>query len=195
MRRLSTPEEVAVIQVPEILTRKIHILGGPGSGKTSAGVALSQRFGFPHLNLDEIFWEQEATTFGLKANPQVRDAALAEFIAQRAWVVEGAYVGQWLLPSFSAADVVIALRPAVLVRDWRYSMRWLKRKLRILPRLQNKQETLRGLGDLYRYNHRYDRSNIPEAKALLAGLGRRLIEVRNLEQLMQYVTADPRMPV
>src|SRR5713226_7817180 len=62
------------------MQQRIHIIGGPGSGKTSAGVALSHRFGLPHLNLDEIFWEWEAKTFGIKANPQVRDAALAEFI-------------------------------------------------------------------------------------------------------------------
>jgi hypothetical protein len=34
----------------------------------------------------------------------------------------------------------------------------------------------------------YDRTNIPEAKALLAGLGQPLIEVRTREQLLQYVT-------
>jgi len=66
--------------------RKIHLLGGPGSGKTTAGIALSHRFGLPHLDLDEIFWEREATTFGLKADPQVRDAALAAFITQGAWL-------------------------------------------------------------------------------------------------------------
>ena len=195
MQGLSTPTEVAVSQGSEIATRKIHILGGPGSGKTSAGVALSRRFGFPHLDLDEIFWERQAPIFGLKADPQLRDAALAELIAQRAWVVEGAYVGPWLLPSFLAADIVIALPPAVWVRDWRYSTHWLKRKVGILPRLQNKQETLRGLWELYQYNHRYDRSNIPEARALLAGLGRRLIEVRTLEQLRKYVTANPKASV
>ena len=30
--------------------------------------------------------------------------------------MEGAYVGKWLLPSFTAAEAVIALRPAVLVK-------------------------------------------------------------------------------
>jgi adenylate kinase family enzyme len=169
--------------------QKIHLIGGPGSGKTSAGVALAHRFGLPHLDLDEIFWEREATTFGPQTAPPVRDAALAEFIAQRAWIVEGAYVGRWLLPSFTAAEAVIALRPAVWVRDWRYSTRWLQRKLGLRPRKQNKRETLKGLWELYQYNHRYDRTNIPEAKALLAGLGRQLIEVRTWEQLLKYVTA------
>jgi hypothetical protein len=174
------------------MRQRLHIIGGPGSGKTSAGVALSRHFGLPHLDLDEIFWERKANTFGTKANPQVRDAALAEFITQREWIVEGAYVGQWLLPSFIAAEAIIALRPAVLVRDWRYSTRWLKRKLGLSPPKQHKKETLTGLWELCKYNHRYDRTNVPEARVLLAGLGRPLIEVRNLDQLMQYVTAEPR---
>jgi adenylate kinase family enzyme len=169
--------------------QKIHLLGGPGSGKTSAGLALARRFGLPHLDLDEIFWEREAKTYGPQTAPAVRDAALAAFIAQQAWVVEGAYVGRWLLPSFTAAEAVIVLRPAVWVRDWRFSRRWLQRKLGLRPPKQNKRETLRGLWELYQYNHRYDRSNIPEARALLARLGRPLIEVRTLEQLLEYVTA------
>jgi hypothetical protein len=94
-----------------------------------------------------------------------------------------------LLPSFAAADAVITLRPAVLVRDWRYSTRWLKRKLGLSPLKQHKKETLKGLWDLCKYNHQYDQTNIPEARALLAGLGRQLIEVRKFEQLMQYLTA------
>ena len=171
------------------MKKKIHIIGGPGSGKTSAARALSQRFGLPHLDLDEIFWEREAQTFGPKTDPEVRNRALAEFITQRGWVVEGAYVGKWLLPSFTSAEAVIALRPAVLVRDWRYSSRWLKRKLGLIPLKQNKKETLRGLWELCQYNHQYDRINVPEARVLLAGLGRQLIEVRDLAQLLQYVTA------
>ena len=169
--------------------QKIHLIGGPGSGKTSAGVALAHRFGLPHLDLDEIFWEREATTFGPQTAPPVRDAALAAFITQRAWIVEGAYVGPWLLPSFTAAEAVIALRPAVWVRDWRLSLRWLHRKLGLRPLQQHKRETLKGLWKLYQYNHGYDQTTIPEAKALLAELGRPLIEVRTLEQLLRYVTA------
>jgi hypothetical protein len=134
---------------------------------------------YTQLDLDEIFWEREAKTFG----PQTALPRSAT------WIVEGAYVGSWLLPSFTAADAVIALRPAVWVRDWRYSTRWLQRKLGLRPQQQNKRETLEGLWELYRYNHRYDRSNIPEAKALLAGLGRQLIAVRTREPLLKYVTA------
>jgi hypothetical protein len=46
------------------------------------------------------------------------------------------------------------------------------------------------LWELCTYNHRYDRINIPEARALLASLGQPLIEVRNLEELIMYLTAE-----
>ena len=171
-----------------VTLKKLHIIGGPGSGKTSAGVTLSKGFGFPHLDLDEIFWDREAKTFDRKADPKVRDAALVEFIVQDAWIVEGVYVGNWLLPSFTASDVVIALRPSVFVRDWRFSTRWLKRKLGLSPQKMDKRETLKGLWELYQYNHGYDSTNIQEARSLLAGLGRQLIEVRDLKQLMKCLT-------
>jgi adenylate kinase family enzyme len=138
------------------MQKKIHLIGGPGSGKTSAGVALAHRFGLPHLDLDEIFWEREATTFGPQTAPAVRDAALAAFIAQRAWVVEGAYVGPWL-----------------------------QRKLGLRPLKQHKRETLKGLWKLYQYNHGYDQTHIPEAKALLAGLGRQLPGFRAMKRDFQ----------
>ena len=57
------------------MQKKFHIIGGPGSGKP-AGVTLFKDFGFPHLDLDEIFWDREAKTFDKKADPKVRDAAL-----------------------------------------------------------------------------------------------------------------------
>jgi hypothetical protein len=179
-------------QVERILSlkgHKIHLSGGPGSGKTSAGAALAHRFGLPHRDLDEIFGEREATIYGPQTAPPVRDAALAAFIAQRAWVVEGAYVGRWLLPSFTAAEAIMALQPSVWVRDWRYGTRWLQRQVGLCPQQQHERETLKGLWDLYQYNHRYDQSNIPEAKTLLAGLGRPLLEVRTLKQLLEYVMA------
>jgi hypothetical protein len=104
----------------------------------------------PHLDLDEIFWDREAKTFCLQADPQVRNAALAEFIARRAWVVEGVYVRQWVLPSFTPPDAIVALRPAVWVRDWHYSTRWLQRTLGLSPRKQNKRERSKGCGSCAR---------------------------------------------
>lgn len=56
---------------------KIHILGGPGSGKTTLAQALSSRFHIPHYDLDRVNLEPK------------RAVALAE---QPAWVTEGIYL-------------------------------------------------------------------------------------------------------
>ncbi|MBA2678234.1 MAG: hypothetical protein H0U76_07575 [Ktedonobacteraceae bacterium] len=56
---------------------KIHILGGPGSGKTTLAQALPARFHIPHYDLDLIHLEPESAV------------ALAE---QSAWITEGIYL-------------------------------------------------------------------------------------------------------
>jgi adenylate kinase family enzyme len=56
---------------------KIHILGAPGSGKTTLAQVLSARLHIPHYDLDKINLEQESPI------------TLAE---QPAWITEGIYL-------------------------------------------------------------------------------------------------------
>ncbi|WP_420876329.1 shikimate kinase, partial [Staphylococcus muscae] len=37
---------------------KLHIYGGPGSGKTTLGLEYSRRYKLKYLDLDSIFWDQ-----------------------------------------------------------------------------------------------------------------------------------------
>lgn len=45
---------------------------------------------------------------------------------------------------------------------------------------------------MYRYNHCYDEANVLEASPLLANLGRQMVEARDREELLKYLTAEPR---
>ncbi|GHO85056.1 hypothetical protein KSZ_30620 [Dictyobacter formicarum] len=56
---------------------KVHILGGPGSGKTTLAQCISSRFHVPHYNLDKVNFKQ------------VNEVDIAE---QPAWVTEGIYL-------------------------------------------------------------------------------------------------------
>ena len=38
--------------------RKLHILGGPGAGKTYVSKKLSKEYGYPVFDLDEFFWDK-----------------------------------------------------------------------------------------------------------------------------------------
>ncbi|MFH0701512.1 MAG: hypothetical protein V2A62_03685 [Candidatus Woesearchaeota archaeon] len=45
---------------------KIHIIGGPGSGKSYAAKRLSQLLKIPHFDLDELHWDKNANRYGIK---------------------------------------------------------------------------------------------------------------------------------
>ena len=49
---------------------KIHIIGGPGSGKSFLADNLSKQFDIPHYDLDDLQWDNVANDYGTKRNLQ-----------------------------------------------------------------------------------------------------------------------------
>ena len=87
---------------------RIHILGGPGIGKSFVAGELSRRLSVPAYDLDDLFWDRSASRYGVRADVDERDRRLAAIVSQDGWVIEGVYYG-WLGPSFDAADMIIEL--------------------------------------------------------------------------------------
>jgi len=73
------------------MVRRIHIIGSTGSGKTHVACLLSRRFGIPTFDLDDLFWDRSASTYGVRAREDVRDRRLAEIVTGDAWIIEGVY--------------------------------------------------------------------------------------------------------
>lgn len=94
---------------------KIHIVGGAGTGKTWVSSLITKEFGVPHYDLDDLFWDKAANTYGMKAQPAARDAELAAVIRTERWVIEGIYVEDWVAPSLAAADQIFAIVPPIEV--------------------------------------------------------------------------------
>lgn len=69
------------------MIQRIHIIGPGGSGKTSLGAALSARLGIPHVELDDLYWQEnwQETPAELFLE-KVRTALVGE-----RWVVDGNY--------------------------------------------------------------------------------------------------------
>jgi cytidylate kinase len=109
---------------------RIHIIGGPGGGKSFAAAALSARFDVPAYDLDDLFW---ASPYRVRAAAAERDRRLADLVARDGWIIEGAY-HDWLAPSFDAAHVIIELIPSFPLRQWRVTRRFGLRKLGFGPR-------------------------------------------------------------
>ena len=147
---------------------KIHIIGGPGSGKSYSAGILSEKYSLPLLDLDTIFWENRSSHFGVRANPLERNKALDVFLVQNAWIVEGVYHA-WLSSSFRKADLIIALTTSVWLRDIRVSRRFLMRKLGLA--LSKKKGTFKGLVNLLKWSHGYNRQNLEPARSFIKDWG------------------------
>jgi adenylate kinase family enzyme len=100
------------------LKPRIHIIGGPGSGKSYIAAKLAQHFTVPVYDLDDFFWDRAALTYGIRADATERDRRFAFIVSQDGWIIEGVYY-QWLAPSFDAAQAILALTPSIWVRHWR----------------------------------------------------------------------------
>jgi adenylate kinase family enzyme len=162
--------------------RKIHILGAAGSGKTYVAAKLSEAYGIPAYDLDDLFWDNRAGGYGIMADPDERDEALEDIIERDAWIVEGAYC-RWVFRSFEEADIVIILSTPRWRCEGRIIVRFLKRKLRLIPR--KKKETLLSLWCLLKWNHRYEVDSLPFARTFIEILHRKAVECRSLEDVFR----------
>jgi len=137
---------------------RVHVIGGPGSGKTTLGKSVAERFRIPYLDLDDIFWDNTRGTYGYENPKEIRYAKLEEFIKKNGqWVIEGVY-DKWLFPSFSTADIVIILRPSLWLRQFSIVQRFLYRKLGMQ---KGKHETLQNLRELLAWSVKYENVNLP----------------------------------
>ena len=93
---------------------KIHIIGGPGSGKTTLAQDLSSKLHIPHYDLDKVNGEPESSI------------ALA---LQPAWITEGIYLIV-TEPMLYHADYIVLLEVSAVVAAWRIIRRHLLNSLR-----------------------------------------------------------------
>ena len=142
---------------------KIHIIGGPGSGKTFLAGKLSRQYGIPHYDLDDIQWDNSSGSYGTKRNPQERDELLSEILGNDDWIMEGVYYS-WCGRCFEDADRIILLE----VPRYKYRFRIIRRFIRRKLHLENgKKETLESLSALLRWADKFQQTNLVEIKRIL----------------------------
>jgi len=159
---------------------RIHIIGGAGSGKSFIAAELSRRLGVPAYALDDLFWDDSASRYGVRADVDERNRRLMRIVAQDGWVIEGVYYG-WLAPSFDAADMIIELSTPIWVRHWRVIRRFVVHKL--WGNERNKRESPVDLWRLLRWSHSYDRQHLAQARESIAARGRQTVICTTPEQV------------
>ena len=84
---------------------RIHIVGGPGSGKTALARRLAELLGLPAYDLDAIAYTGGA---GRERDLETRREDVARIVETPSWVTEGIYLW-WCEPLARCADVIVWL--------------------------------------------------------------------------------------
>ena len=142
---------------------KIHIIGGPGSGKTTLARQLSEKYGIARYDLDDLMWDN-AKTYGTKRDQKERAALLDAILSKDDWIIEGVYYA-WCGQCFADADRIYLLEVPRRTYRRRIVRRFLKRKIGLE---QGKKETLRSLKELLDWADHYREVNLPAIRTILA---------------------------
>ena len=151
---------------------KIHIIGGPGSGKTFLAEKLSKELGIRHYDLDELQWDHQSGSYGVKRAPQERDELLAEILRNKDWIIEGVYYA-WCQQCFADADKIYVLSVPRYTYKYRIVRRFVRRKLGLE---QGEKETLQSLFQLLKWADKYQKVNLVEINKLMAPYAYKVIE-------------------
>lgn len=166
---------------------KIHIVGGPGSGKSYMARRISSETGVPHFDLDNIVWDNKPTTYGVKASIESRNENLMRILANESWIIGGTYY-KWLRDSFIQADKIFVLTPNVYYRHWRIIKRFVKRKLGIEKSAY--RETWDGFTKMLKWNHQFDANNLNGTLNILAELSEKVVVCKKNTDIMKWIALN-----
>jgi adenylate kinase family enzyme len=103
--------------------RKVAVIGGTGSGKSTVSRQLAQRLGVPHIELDALFWKPGWVMPSADEFRPIVEAALDP----NGWVVDGNYRTRLGTLVLDQADLVVWLDMPLLTKSWRIWRRTLRR--------------------------------------------------------------------
>lgn len=83
---------------------KVHIIGGPGAGKTSLSLKLAAFLNCEILHLDDIAYQNR--NFDKPTSREYRLAQVSSFTKRKSWIVEGVYFS-WVGSSFKHCDKIV----------------------------------------------------------------------------------------
>ena len=137
---------------------RIHVIGAPGSGKTTYARRLAAARNLPLCHLDEIFHDNSGTT-PRKRTESERTEMAAEFAQGKDWISEGASFSDWVNPILKRATEIHIVSPSRTIRHLRQIKRYIRRKFG--SEQTTYRETLRGLWGGIKWTWNYDSDTLP----------------------------------
>ncbi len=130
---------------------KVYVVGGPGAGKTTYAKRLAHEHNVAYLDLDTIKWIPNGTdTYFSGRSRDERIKLLNRFVTENEnWVCEGVYTSDWIDDMLIATDYVLVVDASRWLRHWRILKRSIKNR-------RTRNETVRSVINLMRWNHGYD---------------------------------------
>lgn len=110
MKRVEGEVSVHVATEPQSsgVPKRVHIIGGPGSGKSTLGRLIAERLDAPAFDLDLLAAAGPAPEFRMERSLSQRLANIEQVVALPAWVTEGAFLW-WTESLLRAADIIVWL--------------------------------------------------------------------------------------
>ncbi|MGO4729677.1 hypothetical protein [Paenibacillus sp. 2KB_22] len=160
---------------------RIRIIGSCGSGKSTLAKELSDKYGIPSYELDNLIWDRSAEN--LRYPEHVRDESVQSIVSSGAWIIEGAQCKDWTLKSIQEADLIFILAPNVFIRDYRIIKRFVLSRLGLQP--WNYKQSFNNLGKMIvKWNHQY---NIGAAIDVINENNKTAMIIKNKKQVIQLI--------
>ncbi len=135
--------------------KKIHIIGGPGTGKSYISKIISQKLQIVFYDLDDIFWASDGG-YSIKEDKEKRQEKFEKILLGESWVIEGSYY-DWIENGIKRADIVVVLQLNNFLKTFRIVKRSLVRLVSRSPR----KESISDFIKLLRWGWRYDKNKLP----------------------------------
>lgn len=162
--------------------KKILIWGGCGHGKTTLARTISKKTGIPHFDLDNVTFKEKGFE---KVTDDVRDERLKKLLKHKTWVIEGAYVGEWMHQVIKDSDLIIMLNINKIIAQKRVLMRFIKRKLKIE---KTKGGSIKDLPRILGYARNYCIDHLVKQKELIKQYKKKAIILKNKSQIKEFLT-------